>query len=90
MIAVYIAGNNSNFSPVCGHAYGSPVAGTELQLNDVVGIRRITGYRFHARDVWRKISVKIINREPVNRGSRAIPSDEDFRIIGTCRGATKE
>jgi len=53
---------------VCGQAYGSSLTGTELQLNDVLGTRRIAGHRLDDRNVWGEISVKIINREPVIRG----------------------
>jgi hypothetical protein len=84
MIAVHIAGNNSHIAPACGQADRSRLTGTELQSNDVVDTRRSIGYRFDARNVWGKISVKIVNRERVNRGRKPMPSDELFRIIGTC------
>jgi len=75
---------------MCGQAYGSPLTGTELQLNEVVRTRRTAGYRSDARDVWRKISVKIIDREGVIRGKKPMPAGEDSRIIGVCISATKE
>jgi hypothetical protein len=43
-----------------------------------------------ARDVWCKISVKIINREGVIRGHKPMPAGEDSRIIGACISATNE
>jgi hypothetical protein len=43
-----------------------------------------------ARDVWCKISVKIVNREHVIRGKKPLPAGEHFRIIRLCISATNE
>ena len=68
----------------------TPLAGTELQLNDVVGTGRIAGYQLDGRDVWDTITVKIVKCERLNRGREPMPSDEYVRIMGTCRSASNE